>query len=60
MSQAISTENFQSQLNTLITKTVEAEWKTEEGQNFFLNDNASQELISNGEKEIKKKSVKEN
>lgn len=48
-----TSENFQSQLNTLITKTIEAEEDMEENLDFFLNDDASLKKIENVEKRKK-------
>ena len=48
-----TSENFQSQLNTLITKTIEAEEDMEQNLDFFLNDDASLKKIENVEKRKK-------
>ena len=42
-----TSENFQSQFNTLITKTIEAEEDVEENLDLFLKDDASQKKIEN-------------
>lgn len=47
MAEAVISENFQNQLNTLISKTVESEEKMKEDLDFFLYDNVSQKNILN-------------
>lgn len=47
MAEAVILENFQNQLNTLISKTVESEEKMKEDLDFFLYDNVGQKNILN-------------